>query len=162
MAISNLVVLFIVITTAATLPAHGVTQIQTSAQAAEALRAVAGPLTFVVFAAGIIRTGMLALAGSAAYALGEALAWHVGLAVCRRVPRRSTRPSRCAWRWAWPELLLHRSDPGALWEHGDDATDHATVDRDGIHDPVAAAGECWLATAAMAVTVIAMIASLLG
>ena len=51
---------------------------------------MAGPLTFVVFAVGIIIcTGMLA--GSAAYALGEALAWPVGLAVCRRVPRRSTR-----------------------------------------------------------------------
>jgi Mn2+/Fe2+ NRAMP family transporter len=66
-----------------------VTDIQTSAQAAEALRAVAGPLTFAVFAAGIIGTGMLALpalAGSAAYALGEILSWHVGLA---RVPRRA-------------------------------------------------------------------------
>ena len=83
MGISNLVALFIVITTAATLNTNGVTDIQTSAQAAEALRAVAGPLTFAVFAAGIIGTGMLALpalAGSAAYALGEMLSWHVGLA----------------------------------------------------------------------------------
>jgi Mn2+/Fe2+ NRAMP family transporter len=89
MGISNLVALFIVITTAATLNANGVTQIQTSAQAAEALRAVAGPLTFAVFAAGIIGTGMLALpalAGSAAYALGETLSWHVGLA---RLPLRA-------------------------------------------------------------------------
>jgi NRAMP (natural resistance-associated macrophage protein)-like metal ion transporter len=89
MGISNLVALFIVITTAATLNAHGVTDIQTSAQAAEALRAVAGPLTFAVFAAGIIGTGMLALpalAGSAAYALGETLSWHVGLA---RLPLRA-------------------------------------------------------------------------
>lgn len=89
MGISNLIALFIVITTAATLNAHGVTQIQTSAQAAEALRAVAGPLTFAVFAAGIIGTGMLALpalAGSAAYALGETLSWHVGLA---RLPLRA-------------------------------------------------------------------------
>jgi len=89
MAISNLVAIFIVITTAATLNAHGVTSIQTSAQAAEALRAVAGPLTFAVFAAGIIGTGMLALpalAGSAAYALGETLSWHVGLA---RLPLRA-------------------------------------------------------------------------
>ena len=69
--------------------AKGVTEIQTSAQAAEALRAVAGPLTFAVFAAGIIGTGMLALpalAGSAAYALGETLSWRVGLA---RAPRRA-------------------------------------------------------------------------
>lgn len=89
MAISNLVALFILITTAATLNASGVTDIQTSAQAAEALRAVAGPLTFAVFAAGIIGTGMLALpalAGSAAYALGEMLSWHVGLA---RLPLRA-------------------------------------------------------------------------
>ena len=82
MAFSNLVAFFIVITTAATLHAHGVTDIQTSAQAAEALRAVAGPLTFVVFAAGIIGTGLLTLpvlSGSAAYAVGELLSWHVGL-----------------------------------------------------------------------------------
>src|ERR1700731_3536345 len=81
MAISNLVALFIVITAAATLNANGMTDIQTSAQAAEALRAVAGPLTFAVFAAGIIGTGMLALpalSGSAAYALGELLSWPVG------------------------------------------------------------------------------------
>ncbi len=89
MAISNIIALFIVITTAATLHAHGVTDIQTSAQAAEALRTVAGPLTFAVFATGIIGTGLLALpvlAGSAAYALGEALSWHVGLA---RLPLRA-------------------------------------------------------------------------
>jgi len=79
----------IVITTASTLHAQGVTEIQSSAQAAEALRSVAGPLTFAVFAAGIIGTGMLALpalAGSAAYALGEMLSWHVGLA---RQPERA-------------------------------------------------------------------------
>ena len=83
MAISNIIALFIVITTAATLHAHGMTDIQTSAQAAEALRVVAGPFTFALFAAGIIGTGLLALpvlAGSAAYALGEVLSWHVGLA----------------------------------------------------------------------------------
>ena len=83
MALSNLVALFIVITTAATLHAHGVTDIQTSAQAAEALRPIAGPFAFALFAAGIIGTGLLAmpvLAGSAAYALGEAMGWRVGLA----------------------------------------------------------------------------------
>ena len=91
MAISNIVALFIVITTAATLHAHGVTDIQTSAQAAEALRTVAGPFTFALFAAGIIGTGLLTLpvlAGSAAYALGETLSWHVGLA---RLPLRRPR-----------------------------------------------------------------------
>ena len=59
MALSNIIAFFIVITTAATLNAHGVTNIQTSAQAAEALRAVAGPFCFAIFAAGIIGTGLL-------------------------------------------------------------------------------------------------------
>jgi Mn2+/Fe2+ NRAMP family transporter len=83
MGFSNLVSLFIIITTAATLNAHGVTDIQTSAQAAEALRPIAGAFTFALFAAGIIGIGLLAvpvLAGSAAYALGEALGWPIGLA----------------------------------------------------------------------------------
>jgi NRAMP (natural resistance-associated macrophage protein)-like metal ion transporter len=83
MAISNIVALFITLTTAATLNAHGVTDIQTSSQAAEALRPIAGPLAFFVFALGIIGTGMLALpvlAGSSAYALGETFGWRVGLA----------------------------------------------------------------------------------
>ncbi|MGD0189027.1 MAG: divalent metal cation transporter [Roseiarcus sp.] len=89
MALSNLIALFIVITTAATLNAHDVTDIQTSSQAAEALRPIAGEFAFGVFAAGIIGTGLLALpvlAGSAAYALGEARGWNVGLA---RKPRRA-------------------------------------------------------------------------
>jgi NRAMP (natural resistance-associated macrophage protein)-like metal ion transporter len=91
MAFSNLIALFIVVTTAATLHSHGVTDIQTSAQAAEALRPIAGPFAFYVFALGIIGTGMLALpvlAGSAAYAVGEAMGWHVGLA--RRPERART------------------------------------------------------------------------
>ncbi len=89
MAISNVIAFFIVVTTAATLHAHGVTNIQTSADAAEALRAVAGRFTFVIFAAGIIGTGMLTLpvlSGSAAYAVGELFSWHVGLA---RQPNRA-------------------------------------------------------------------------
>ncbi|MGA2409464.1 MAG: divalent metal cation transporter, partial [Candidatus Binataceae bacterium] len=83
MGFSNLISLFIIITTGATLNAHGIIDIQTSSQAAEALRPIAGAFAFAVFAAGIIGTGMLAvpvLAGSAAYALGEALDWPVGLA----------------------------------------------------------------------------------
>jgi NRAMP (natural resistance-associated macrophage protein)-like metal ion transporter len=83
MAISNLVALFILLTTAATLHAHGITDIQTSAQAAEALRPIAGDFAFILFAAGIVGTGLLALpvlAGSAAYALGETRGWTVGLA----------------------------------------------------------------------------------
>jgi NRAMP (natural resistance-associated macrophage protein)-like metal ion transporter len=82
MGYSNLISLFIIITTATTLNAHGITNIATSAQAAEALRPIAGPLTFWIFAAGIIGIGLLAipvLAGSCAYALGEALDWPTGL-----------------------------------------------------------------------------------
>lgn len=82
MAYSNVISLFIIVTTATTLHAHGITDIQTSAQAAEALRPIAGVFTFAVFAAGIIGIGMLAvpvLAGSCAYALGEALGWTTGL-----------------------------------------------------------------------------------
>jgi NRAMP (natural resistance-associated macrophage protein)-like metal ion transporter len=82
MGYSNLISLFIIITTAATLNAHGITNIQTSTQAAEALRPIAGPLTFWIFSAGVIGIGLLAipvLAGSCAYALGEALDWPTGL-----------------------------------------------------------------------------------
>ena len=83
MGFSNVIALFIMLTTAATLNAHGITDIQTSSQAAEALRPIAGRFAFTIFALGIIGTGMLALpvlAGSAAYAVGEALDWQVGLA----------------------------------------------------------------------------------
>jgi NRAMP (natural resistance-associated macrophage protein)-like metal ion transporter len=82
MGYSNVISLFIIVATAATLNAHGITDIQTSAQAAEALRPIAGVFTFALFAAGIIGIGMLAvpvLAGSGAYALGEALGWTTGL-----------------------------------------------------------------------------------
>jgi NRAMP (natural resistance-associated macrophage protein)-like metal ion transporter len=78
MGFSNLVAFFIVLTTAATLNAHGVTDIQTTAQAASALRPIAGEFGFWLFAAGIIGTGMLAvpvLAGSAAYAMAGTFRW---------------------------------------------------------------------------------------
>ncbi len=83
MGFSNIVALFIIIATAATLHAHGITDIQTSSQAAEALRPIAGKFAFAIFALGIIGTGMLALpvlGGSAAYAVGEVFGWPVGLA----------------------------------------------------------------------------------
>jgi Mn2+/Fe2+ NRAMP family transporter len=82
MGYSNVVSLFIIVATAATLNAHGITDIQTSAQAAEALRPIAGVFTFALFSAGIIGIGLLAvpvLAASGAYALGEALGWTTGL-----------------------------------------------------------------------------------
>ena len=82
MAFSNLVALAILVTSAVTLHARGVAGIETAAQAAAALRPVAGTLAFVLFAVGVIGTGLLSvpvLAGSAAYALGEARHWPVGL-----------------------------------------------------------------------------------
>ena len=84
MTFSNLIAFFIILSTAATLHAAGVTNIQTSAQAAEALRPLAGDLTFLLFSLGIIGTGLLAvpvLAGSAAYAVAEAVGWRGSLAL---------------------------------------------------------------------------------
>jgi len=83
MAFANLVALAIIVTTAATLHAKGVTDIETSQQAAEALRPVAGNFAFIIFSLGILGTGLLAvpvLAGSTAYAIGESRHWPVGLA----------------------------------------------------------------------------------
>ena len=82
MAFSNLVAFFIILTTAVTLHLHGVTEIQTSAQAASALRPIAGEFAFWLFSAGIIGTGLLAipvLAGSAAYAMAGAFNWRSSL-----------------------------------------------------------------------------------
>jgi NRAMP (natural resistance-associated macrophage protein)-like metal ion transporter len=81
MTFSNVVALAIMVTTAAVLHPLGITDIQTTAQAAEALRPLAGPFSATVFALGIVGTGLLAvpvLAGSAAYAVGEARRWPVG------------------------------------------------------------------------------------
>jgi NRAMP (natural resistance-associated macrophage protein)-like metal ion transporter len=89
MAFSNLVALAIMLTAAATLHAANITDIETSAQAAEALRPIAGEYATIIFGLGIIGTGLLAvpvLAGSAAYALGEAVGRPVGLS---RKPRRA-------------------------------------------------------------------------
>ncbi len=82
MGFSNLVAFFIILSTAMTLNVAGITNIQTSAQAAEALRPLAGEVTFLLFSLGIIGTGMLAvpvLAGSAAYAVAECFNWPEGL-----------------------------------------------------------------------------------
>jgi NRAMP (natural resistance-associated macrophage protein)-like metal ion transporter len=78
MAFSNIIAFFIILTTAAVLNAGGVTNIHSAAEAAEALRPLAGDLTFVLFALGIVGTGLLAvpvLAGSAAYGVSEAFGW---------------------------------------------------------------------------------------
>ena len=78
MALSNVVGFFIIVTTAATLHAHGIDKIGTAADAAEALRPAAGRAAFLLFSLGIVGTGLLAipaLAGSAAYAIAETFGW---------------------------------------------------------------------------------------
>jgi len=92
MFFSNFVMYFIMLTTAITLHAHGQTRITTAQEAAQALRPLAGDAAYWLFTLGIVGTGMLAvpvLAGSCAYAIGEALAWRVTL---------SDRP-RHAWKF---------------------------------------------------------------
>jgi len=87
MAFSNIVAWFIMLTTAATLHAHGATGVQSAADAAKALEPLAGRYAALLFTIGIVGTGLLAipvLAGSAAYAIGEAMRWPVGL---ERKPR---------------------------------------------------------------------------
>lgn len=91
MAFSSIVAYFIILAAAVTLHAHGITNIQTSTQAAAALEPIAGKFAFLLFALGIVGTGLLALpvlAGSAAYAVGEALHWKVGL---NSAPRQAKR-----------------------------------------------------------------------
>jgi NRAMP (natural resistance-associated macrophage protein)-like metal ion transporter len=80
--VSNLVMFFIILTTALTLHARGLTQLETSRDVAEALRPLAGPLAALLYAAGLVGTGALAiptLAGSAAYAVVELLGWREGI-----------------------------------------------------------------------------------
>ena len=82
MLASNLIALAIMIATAATLHQNGVTNIETAAQAAQALQPIAGEFAFALFSLGIIGTGLLAvpvLAGSAGYAVAEAVGWKAGL-----------------------------------------------------------------------------------
>jgi NRAMP (natural resistance-associated macrophage protein)-like metal ion transporter len=91
MAVSNLVAFFVILTAAATLHAHGILDIQTASQAAKALEPLAGRFAFVVFALGIIGTGLLAvpvLAGSAAYGVSEAFGWTASL---QKKPRQAVR-----------------------------------------------------------------------
>ena len=172
MGFSNLISLFIIITTAATLNANGITDIATSAQAAEALRPIAGPFAFAVFAAGIVGTGLLAvpvLAGSAAYAVGEVLGWPVGLA------RRPREAKAFYGTIAWATLIgiginFTSIDPikALFWSavlNGvvavplmviimQIAADPRIMGRFVLPLPLSALG--WLATLVMAVTVVAM------
>lgn len=88
---SNFVMYFIILTTAATLHAHGLTHIETARQAAEALRPLAGDGAYWLFTFGLIGTGMLGvpvLAGSSAYAISEAMAWGASLDSKPRVAPR--------------------------------------------------------------------------
>jgi NRAMP (natural resistance-associated macrophage protein)-like metal ion transporter len=82
MVFSELVAFFIILTTAVTLHTHGVVNIATAAEAAQALRPIAGDFAFLIFSLGIVGTGLLAvpvLAGSAAYAIAETQGWASGL-----------------------------------------------------------------------------------
>src|SRR5712691_13163660 len=82
MAFSNIVAFFIILTAAATLHTHGITEISTSAQAATALEPLAGRFAFLLFVCGIVATGLLAvpvLAASACYGVGEACRWKTSL-----------------------------------------------------------------------------------
>ena len=82
MFFSNFVMYFIILTTAATLHAHGITKIATASQAAEALKPLAGKGAYWLFSLGLIGTGMLGvpvLAGSSAYAISEAMSWRASL-----------------------------------------------------------------------------------
>jgi NRAMP (natural resistance-associated macrophage protein)-like metal ion transporter len=82
MIFSNVIAFSIILTTAAVLNAHGITNINSATQAAEALRPLAGDFTFLLFALGIIGTGLLAipvLAGAAAYGVAEAFGWQASL-----------------------------------------------------------------------------------
>jgi NRAMP (natural resistance-associated macrophage protein)-like metal ion transporter len=91
MLFSNLIMYFIILTTATTLHAHGVTNIETARQAAEALRPLAGSGAYWLFALGVIGTGMLGvpvLVGSCAYALAEASRWRATL---DQPPQRAPR-----------------------------------------------------------------------
>lgn len=91
MGVSSVVAFFVMLTGAVVFHAHGITGIQTTEQAAEALRPIAGRFAHVLFSFGIVGTGLLALpvlAGSAAYAVGEALRWPTGL---EKSPRAAFR-----------------------------------------------------------------------
>ena len=89
MGFSNLIALAIMVTAAATLHVAGQTSVGSAAEAAQALKPLAGPFAATIFALGILGTGLLAvpvLAGSAAYGVGEAFRWPTGL---DRAPRKA-------------------------------------------------------------------------
>jgi NRAMP (natural resistance-associated macrophage protein)-like metal ion transporter len=92
MLLSNLVMYFLILTTGATLHVHGIMQIETAKQAAEALLPLAGKGAYLIFTMALVGTGMLAvpvLAGSSAYAIGEAAKWR--LASLGATPRKARK-----------------------------------------------------------------------
>jgi Mn2+/Fe2+ NRAMP family transporter len=109
MIYSNIVAYFIVLTTAATLYAHGITEIRTAADAAEALRPIAGEFTFLLFALGIIGTGLLAIRCS------QALQRMVSPKPSDGVPhwQPSFRKPLASTRSSWPRRSL-ASPPASL------------------------------------------------
>jgi Mn2+/Fe2+ NRAMP family transporter len=179
MAVSNLIALFIIITTAATLHASGRTEIQSAAEAAEALRPVAGNFAFLLFSLGIIGTGLLALpvlAGSAAYAVGEAFRWRTSL---EAKPKRAKKfygllsaimvaglglnliPIDPIKALFWSAILNGLVAPPIMISMMLIATDPAIMKQFVISPRLKATG--WLATAIMALISISLIAAwLLG
>lgn len=172
MAASNLVALAIIFTTAATLNAHDITDINTSADAAEALRPVAGPNASIIFALGVVGTGLLAvpvLAGSAAYAIGEALKWPVGLD--RKLRRAKAfygtivaatalgalmnfTPINPIKALFWAAVINGIVAVPVMAVMMSLSTERAIMGRFTVHGPLRFFG--WLATAAMAAAVVAM------
>ena len=177
MTFSNLIAFFIIVSAAATLHAAGITDIQTSAQAAEALRPLAGDLTFLLFSLGIIGTGMLAipvLAGSAAYAIAEAAGWKGSLSL--RLDQGEGRgfygmiaaatvggvmlsfmPMDPVRELVWAAVLNGVIAVPIMAVMMLIASRKATMGEHVISTRLSALG--WLATAAMALTVMAMLAS---
>ncbi len=178
MTFSNLIAFFVILSTAATLHAAGITDIQTSAQAAQALRPLAGEFTFLLFGLGIIGTGMLAvpvLAGSAGYAVAEAAGWQGTLSA--RLDRGEGRgfygviaaatlggvilcftPADPVRELFWSAVLNGVIAVPIMAVMMLLASRRATMGEHAIGMRLRWLG--WLATAVMAATVIAMVASL--
>jgi Mn2+/Fe2+ NRAMP family transporter len=164
------------LTTAVTLNAHGVTDIQTSAQAAEALRPVAGDFAFYLFSAGLIGTGNArdsVLAGSAAYAVAETFKWRSGLSLKPIEGRgfygiiagghHAGRRARLHAHRSDQSLVLERSDKrrAGRADHGDHDADGRAAARDGafvVRRELKVLG--WFATGVMALAVCTMLVTL--
>ncbi len=177
MAFSTLIALAIIVTAAATLHANGKTDIESSAQAAEALRPIAGAFAEFIFALGIVGTGLLAipvLAGSAAYAVGEGRRWRVGLG---RKPRDAApfygvlavsgligialnfTPLNPISALYWSAVINGVLAVPVMVLMMIMVRRREVMDRFTVRGPLYLLG--WLATAAMAVSVVAMVAGYL-